>query len=68
MTWLVFVLFAGEPTVLTGKVVGVTDGDTLTLLVDRTQYKVRLSGDRRPGKEPALRQPGEAGTVGQGVR
>jgi micrococcal nuclease len=33
---------------LTGKVVGVTDGDTLTLLVEKTQYKIRLSGIDAP--------------------
>jgi len=31
-----------------GKVVGVTDGDTLTLLVDKTQYKIRLQGIDAP--------------------
>ena len=34
---------AGAQTVLEGKVVGITDGDTLTLLVDRTQHKIRLA-------------------------
>lgn len=29
--------------VLTGKVVGITDGDTLTMLVDNQQYKIRLA-------------------------
>ena len=28
---------------LSGYVVGITDGDTLTLLVDRTQHKIRLA-------------------------
>jgi len=28
---------------LAGKVVGITDGDTLTLLVHRTQHKIRLA-------------------------
>ena len=28
---------------LSGRVVGITDGDTLTLLVDRTQHKIRLA-------------------------
>ena len=27
----------------TGTVVSITDGDTLTLLVDRTQHKIRLA-------------------------
>ena len=29
---------------ITGKVVGVADGDTITVLQDRTQYKIRLYG------------------------
>jgi endonuclease YncB( thermonuclease family) len=29
---------------ITGKVVGVSDGDTITVLQDRTQYKIRLYG------------------------
>jgi micrococcal nuclease len=29
---------------LTGKVVKIADGDTLTLLVDKTQIRVRLEG------------------------
>ncbi len=32
-----------EPRILYGRVVGVTDGDTLTLLVDREQVRVRLA-------------------------
>ena len=35
---------------LTGKVVSITDGDTLTLLVDRQQVKVRLEGIDAPEK------------------
>ncbi len=35
---------------LEGRVVGVTDGDTLTLLVDKTQYKIRLQGIDAPEK------------------
>lgn len=37
-----------SPAELAGKVVGVHDGDTLTLLVDRRQYKVRLEGIDAP--------------------
>lgn len=33
---------------LTGTVVGISDGDTFTLLVDNTQYRVRLSGIDTP--------------------
>ncbi len=32
-----------ETRILTGRVVGITDGDTLTLLVDREQVRVRLA-------------------------
>ena len=32
-----------EPRILSGRVVGVTDGDTLTLLVDREQVRIRLA-------------------------
>ena len=35
--------FADNQIVMNGKVVGITDGDTLTLLVDRTQHKIRLA-------------------------
>ena len=37
-----------EPVTLYGKVVGVTDGDTLTLLVKKTRYKIRLAGIDAP--------------------
>lgn len=47
---LAFVLaaIAADRPELIGKVVGVHDGDTLTLLVDRTQYKIRLDGIDAP--------------------
>ena len=32
-----------DDVVMTGKVVGIADGDTLTLLVDHTQHKIRLA-------------------------
>ena len=31
------------PNVIQGEVVGITDGDTLTILMDRKQYKIRLA-------------------------
>ncbi len=34
---------AGDAETLTGKVIGVTDGDTITVLVDRVPIKVRLA-------------------------
>lgn len=38
---------------MTGKVVGITDGDTVTVLVDRHEFKVRIAGIDAPEK----RQP-----------
>lgn len=38
---------------LTGHVVGITDGDTLTLLVDRQQYKIRIAGIDAPERHQA---------------
>ena len=38
---------------LEGKVVGVTDGDTVTLLVDHQQYKIRLAGIDAPERKQA---------------
>jgi endonuclease YncB( thermonuclease family) len=48
-------------TTLTGKVVGIADGDTLTLLVDKTQIKVRLEGIDTPERaQPFGRKAGQA--------
>ncbi len=35
---------ASPPETLTGKIVSVADGDTLTVLIGNTQHKIRLSG------------------------
>ena len=40
---IALVNFSVAAETLSGKVVGITDGDTLTLLVDRTQHKIRLA-------------------------
>jgi micrococcal nuclease len=56
-------LLAAAPptTTLTGKVVGIADGDTLTLLVDKTQTKVRLEGIDTPERaQPFGRKAGQA--------
>lgn len=42
------------PKELTGKVVAVTDGDTLTILADRRQVKVRLFGIDAPERSQAF--------------
>ena len=40
---------------ITGSVVGVSDGDTITLLADdNTQYKIRLMGIDAPEKKQAF--------------
>ncbi len=47
---------AGAETI-TGKVVGVSDGDTITVLdTDRTQYKIRVAGIDAPEKAQAFGQ------------
>ena len=46
---------AAEPEMLTGKVVGVADGDSLTLLVGREQLWVRLQGIDAPQRGQAFR-------------
>jgi micrococcal nuclease len=46
---------------LTGKVVSIADGDTLTLLVAKTQIKVRLEGIDIPERgQPFGRKTGQA--------
>ena len=46
---------------LTGKGVGIADGDTLTLVVDKTQIKVRLEGIDTPERaQPFGRKAGQA--------
>ncbi len=41
-------LLAAEPARLEGRVIKVTDGDTLILLVDKTRYEVKLAGIDAP--------------------
>jgi endonuclease YncB( thermonuclease family) len=45
--------FAAE---LTGLVVGVSDGDTITVLIDKTPYKIRLVGIDAPESRQAFGQ------------
>ena len=41
---------------LTGLVIGVSDGDTITVLVDKTPYKIRLAGIDAPESRQAFGQ------------
>lgn len=52
-TLLVSVSVAATAESLVGQVVGITDGDTLTLLVDRQAHTVRIAGIDAPEKRQA---------------
>lgn len=51
---LILILLAAQPTeTLVGKVVKITDGDTITILVKKKQLKVSLAGiDTPESKQP----------------
>jgi endonuclease YncB( thermonuclease family) len=60
---IAIVLTAASPPTktLTGKVVKITDGDTLTVLVSKAQIKVRLEGIDTPERaQPFGRKAGQA--------
>jgi endonuclease YncB( thermonuclease family) len=42
--FLILISLAHAVTEITGKVIGISDGDTITVLQDKTQYKIRLYG------------------------
>ena len=49
------IAFAGDPWIVTGRVVGISDGDTITVLDgDQTQHKIRLAGIDAPEKGQAF--------------
>ena len=51
------IAFAGTPWIVAGRVVGISDGDTITVLDARkVQHKIRLDGDRRAGKGSGVRR------------
>lgn len=61
MRWLIPLLllwsFSASASTLVGKVVGVTDGDTVTVLDEqRQQHKIRLAGIDAPEKRQAFGQ------------
>lgn len=51
---VVFSAAANASPSFTGKVVGIADGDTLTVLADATQYKIRLAEIDAPEKKQAF--------------
>lgn len=55
-TALLTCLGLAQADVLEGKVVGITDGDTITVLVDRHEIKVRIAGIDAPEKKQAYGQ------------
>ncbi|NDD00950.1 MAG: nuclease, partial [Betaproteobacteria bacterium] len=57
LTWSALLLLAGalNAATLQGKVIGVADGDTLTLLdAQKNQHKIRLQGIDAPEKVQAF--------------
>jgi endonuclease YncB( thermonuclease family) len=51
----------------TGKVVAVSDGDTIKILVDNRQLKIRLAEIDTSEKAQRLRRQGQAGAKRSGV-
>ena len=54
--------------VFSGEVVGVTDGDTVRVMRDRTPVRVRLDGIDAPENSPTLLSAGETAHVKFRVR
>lgn len=50
---LMLMTSAASSDTLTGRIVGISDGDTLTLLVDRQQYKIRIASIDAPERHQA---------------
>jgi endonuclease YncB( thermonuclease family) len=49
------ITFAGEPWIASGRVVGLSDGDTITVLDDaKSQHKIRFAGIDAPEKGQAF--------------
>ena len=49
------IAFAGDPWIVTGRVVGISDGDTITVLdADKKQHKIRINGIDAPEKGQAF--------------
>lgn len=59
--WLAVLPAAASAVTLTGKVVGVADGDTLTVLVDQQMIHVRLAGIDAPEKGQPFGQVSKKG-------
>lgn len=55
--YLLILALPASADILSGRVIGVSDGDTITIVdVDHTQYKIRLSGIDAPEKKQAFGQ------------
>lgn len=55
MIWALLVAFPLHAEILTGRVVGITDGDTITVLdANRQQYKIWLMGSDAPEHDQAF--------------
>jgi endonuclease YncB( thermonuclease family) len=50
---LIWAVGTAHAETLTGRVVGISDGDTITVLVERQQLKVRINGIDAPEKKQA---------------
>jgi endonuclease YncB( thermonuclease family) len=50
---LLTICHAAGPDALSGRVVGISDGDTITVLVAQQQVKVRINGIDAPEKKQA---------------
>ena len=59
---LILALIAPDLYAWTGKVVGVADGDTITVLHDRQEVKIRLHGIDTPEKAQAFGQAAKKAT------